>query len=197
MVPEQSRTAEEPASNENAVGSRRAAWRIIARTERTKTSETETGEGTLGDAEEFRAGTLDDVSSSGFYKIKGVGDVFAGRMEDDIEEPGECLGDNVNINIKCLDKNMMARSGDVKVYNKARKSEDWTNVEYASFCKSVSNDWEDHLSLKHFSVEGRLEFRSLLFVPRRVPFDLFETEETQQHQVVRASRFHHGWIVMS
>jgi len=64
-----------------------------------------------------------------------------------------------------------------------RAKEDVTEEEYVEFYKSISKDYLEPLAYTHFSAEGEIEFKSILFVPKKAPFDMMDNYWTKKSEI--------------
>merc|ERR1711957_840366 len=61
--------------------------------------------------------------------------------------------------------------------------EDVTEEEYTEFYKSISKDYLDPLAYTHFNAEGEIEFKSILYLPKKAPFDMMDNYWTKKSEV--------------
>merc|ERR1712028_217903 len=64
-----------------------------------------------------------------------------------------------------------------------RAKEDVTEEEYNEFYKAISKDYLDPLAYTHFNADGEIEFKSILFLPKKAPFDMMDNYHTKQSEV--------------
>mmetsp|Transcript_40722 Transcript_40722/g.91727 ORF Transcript_40722/g.91727 Transcript_40722/m.91727 type:complete len:785 (-) Transcript_40722:112-2466(-) len=64
-----------------------------------------------------------------------------------------------------------------------RQKEDVQEQEYNEFYKAISKDYLDPLSYTHFNAEGEIEFKSILFLPKKAPFDMMDNYWTKKSEV--------------
>merc|ERR1711866_30634 len=64
-----------------------------------------------------------------------------------------------------------------------RAKEDVTEEEFNEFYKSISKDYLDPLAYTHFNAEGEIEFKSILFLPKKAPMDMMDNYWTKKSEV--------------
>jgi molecular chaperone HtpG len=55
-----------------------------------------------------------------------------------------------------------------------KEKKDIKNQEYEEFYKSLTHDFEKPLCWEHYKIEGKLEYKSILYIPKKAPFDLWQ-----------------------
>lgn len=127
----------------------------------------------------------EEAEAAAEEKKEGEGDKKEEEDEEDDEEEdedGEVIDDEDDKAEGSEDKKVETVKQNVTEWshlndNKAiwlRKASDISDEEYNKFYKAVSKDWEDALSRVHFKAEGDVEFKALLFVPQRAPWDFYD-----------------------
>ncbi|MDL2199143.1 molecular chaperone HtpG [Halopseudomonas aestusnigri] len=105
------------------------------------------------------------------FRLRNVITKYSDHISLPIELPKQHFGDEKDAPAE-LEWESVNRASALWTRPRTEVSDD----EYKAFYKHVAHDFEDPLSWSHNKVEGKLEYTSLLYVPGRAPFDLYQRE---------------------
>merc|ERR1711935_111515 len=141
--------------------------------------ESTTDSATTGDVDATDSATTEDVDATDSATTE---DVDATEAVSELESDKEGILEEVDETQETMNKpKKMEKYNELEVINTnkpiwIRDKESVTEEEYGTFYKGISGDWEEHLAVSHFKAEGQIEFKGILFVPKRAPMEFFNKE---------------------
>ncbi|WP_294042095.1 molecular chaperone HtpG [Thiolapillus sp.] len=123
----------------------------------------------------------DDNEFLDSWRLRQIISKFSDHLAIPIEMPKEDTGAEEEDKEKDKDREIEWEQVNKGIALWMRNKSEITDEEYKDFYKSIAHDFEDPLAWSHNRVEGTNEYTSLLYVPSRAPFDLWDRE--QKHGV--------------
>ena len=146
------------------------------------------GEFTVENVEQTARGTTvvlhlkeDESEFADGYRLRNVIRKYSDHISLPVEMEKEEMPSMGEEDDDSKEKKEEDKAPEYEVINKAtalwtRSRSDISDDEYKEFYKHISHDFEDPASWSHNRVEGKLEYNSLLYIPKRAPFDLYNRD---------------------
>jgi molecular chaperone HtpG len=139
------------------------------------------GEFTISDAEKDSVGTSitlhlreDESEYLDDFRVKHIVNKYSEHISLPIKMLGAIPADEEGKPIEGAEAELETVNSGTALW--ARAKNEISDEEYQNFYQGLSYDMEPPLSTLHHKVEGNLEYTSLLFIPKKAPFDLWNRE---------------------